>query len=226
MSDGLYIASVWLLPILLAVTLHEAAHGLVARMLGDDTAARQGRVTLNPLRHIDLFGTVLLPALLLILRSPFLFGYAKPVPVNFFRLRGGRLGMVAVALAGPATNILLAAVSVLGFTLIAVAPETSQRWLADNLANSLWINSLLAVFNMLPLPPLDGGRVAVGLLPRQLAIPLARLEPAGLAILLTLIFLLPLGLSLLGVAFNPFVVLVVEPARWIAGTLLGLGGIH
>ena len=175
----LYTASTWLLPVVLAVTLHEAAHGFVAHRLGDDTAYRLGRVTLNPLKHIDPFGTILMPAILLLLRSPFLFGYAKPVPVNFSALNHPRRDMILVALAGPGTNIVLATVAALLFHLVSYMPASAAPWVALNLKNALIINVVLAVFNMLPLPPLDGGRVAVGLLPNFLAEPLARLNPTA-----------------------------------------------
>jgi Zn-dependent protease len=200
---ALYEASTWIVPVIIAVTFHEAAHGFVAHRFGDDTALLAGRVTFNPLKHIDPFGTVLLPALLLV-TSGFLFGYAKPVPVNFARLQHPRRDMVLVALAGPVTNILLAIASSLLFYAVDFTPHSTEDWLARNLVNSLQINVVLCVFNMLPIPPLDGGRVAVGILPRFLAYPLARLEPYGMLILM-LIFILSyagarsvLGFSLLG----------------------------
>jgi Zn-dependent protease len=193
-----YDLSVWVLPVLLAITFHEAAHGYVAHRLGDNTAWQLGRVSFNPLRHIDPFGTLILPAMLLFAHSPFLFGYAKPVPVNYRNLNNPRLDMVWVALAGPVTNILLALVAGLGFHALPWAPASSAQWIADNLKNALLINAVLAVFNMMPIPPLDGGRVAVGLLPRPLALPLARLEPFGMLILIALLILLPLAGSQFG----------------------------
>ncbi|MBM3511949.1 MAG: site-2 protease family protein [Alphaproteobacteria bacterium] len=186
-----YQASTWAIPIVLAITLHEAAHGFVAWRFGDDTAYRRGRVSLNPFRHIDGFGTVLLPALLLIgSGGRFVFGYAKPVPVAFHRLRHPRRDMVWVAAAGPASNLAMAFVAALLFHLLPLLPG-GVEWTRLNLSHALYINLLLAVFNMLPIPPLDGGRVAVGVLPVALARPLARLERSGILILIALLFLLP-----------------------------------
>jgi Zn-dependent protease len=200
-NSTIYSVSVWVLPVVIAITFHEAAHGFVAHRLGDNTAWQLGRVSFNPLKHIDPFGTLLLPAILLLSNSPFLFGYAKPVPVNFRALRHPRLDMVWVALAGPATNIALALGAAAALHLLGLVPENAAQWIFDNLKNALVINVVLAVFNMLPLPPLDGGRVAVGLLPNALAIPLSRLEPYGMLILIGLLILLPmlgtqLGLNL------------------------------
>ncbi len=193
-----YQVSVWVLPLILAITFHEAAHGFVAHRLGDDTAFRLGRVSFNPIKHIDPFGTLVLPGVLLLSHSPFLFGYAKPVPVRFEALRNPRIGMVLVALAGPATNIVLAISAAAAFHLLPWVPAEYAQWVADNLKNMLLINVVLAIFNMLPIPPLDGGRVAVGLLPRPLAMPLARLEPFGMLILVGILILLPLAGSQFG----------------------------
>jgi Zn-dependent protease len=198
-SAFLSIISVWLLPVLIAVTFHEAAHGYVARYLGDETASKLGRVSLNPVRHIDPFGTIILPGLLLLVGSPFLFGYAKPVPINFRALRNPRSGRVLVAAAGPAMNIALALVSGLGFHLVAYLPETAVQWAGLNLRNSIIINVVLAIFNLFPIPPLDGGRIVVGLLPPVLGNWFSRLEPYGMLILLTLFIALPLLGEQLGV---------------------------
>ena len=168
----LYQISIWALPAIFAITLHEAAHGFVAHRFGDDTAWRLGRVRLNPLRHIDPFGTILLPVMLLLVKSPFMFGYAKPVPVNFRNLRNPRRDMILVALAGPGTNLLLAVISVLLSNLLPYLPDVARPWAAFNLWNSITLNLILAVFNMIPLPPLDGGRVLLGILPRAAGDPL------------------------------------------------------
>jgi Zn-dependent protease len=218
--------SIWLLPALIAITFHEASHGFVALRFGDDTALRAGRVTFNPLKHVDPFGTVLLPGLLLLMHSPFLFGYAKPVPVNFGRLRNPRRDMVWVAAAGPGINLALAIASALLVHVVPLLPEAAGKWAIENLINSIQINVVLAVFNMLPIPPLDGGRVAVGLLPNALAFPLARLERWGMFIILGGLFILPLIGGQLGVDLNIFSWLVGVPVDYLIGLILNLTGLR
>jgi Zn-dependent protease len=220
----LYDISVWVLPLVVAITFHEAAHGLVAHRLGDDTAFDLGRVSFNPLRHIDPFGTLVLPAILLLSHSPFLFGYAKPVPVNFRALRDPRIGMVLVALAGPATNIALALLAALAFHGLSFAPASAAQWLAVNLKNAVVINVVLAVFNMLPIPPLDGGRVAVGLLPKVLASPLSRLEPFGMLILIGFLIILPLAGAQIGLNLDVISAILRTTTGYVFRLILVLTG--
>jgi Zn-dependent protease len=220
----LYSLSVWVLPLIIAITFHEAAHGFVAHALGDNTAFERGRVSLNPLRHIDPFGTLILPAMLLLSHSPFLFGYAKPVPVNFRALRNPRSGMVWVALAGPATNIALALSAAAAFHVLAFVPVSAAQWIADNLKNALVINVVLAIFNMLPIPPLDGGRVAVGLLPGWLAVPLSRLEPFGMLILISILILLPLAGSQFGLNLDVISAILRNSTGFVIQLLLVITG--
>ena len=241
----LYQASTWVLPVVIAVTFHEAAHGFVAYRFGDSTAWQAGRVTFNPFKHIDRFGTIILPALLILMRSPFLFGYAKPVPVNFGRLNHPRRDMVWVALAGPGTNVLLAIVSTVLFSVVQLlpggghpllrslplfidnmdlVPPSPAQWVAMNLVHSLLINAVLCVFNMLPLPPLDGGRVAVGLLPDALALPLARLERYGMLILLVFLFVLPYVGAQTGRNLNILGWLIGAPAEALIHLVLAITG--
>ena len=211
-----FTVSVWVIPVLIAVTFHEAAHGFIAWRLGDDTAYRLGRVTFNPLRHIDLFGTVLMPALLLFASGGrMMFGFAKPVPVNFNRLRKPRRDMVLVAAAGPGSNLLLAVAAALLIHLLPLFSGDLYQWVGHNLINMVRINLLLCVFNMLPIPPLDGGRVAVGLLPPSMGQRLARLERSGILIILGGIFILPWIGNQLGVDLNVFWWLVGWPVEYL-----------
>jgi Zn-dependent protease len=221
-AGTLQAATTWVLPVIFAVTFHEAAHGFVAYQFGDDTARRAGRMTLNPLAHVDPFGTVLLPALLFI-TSGFLFGYAKPVPVNFGRLHHPRRDTVLVALAGPGMNILLAIISSLLFYGVDLIPSGGAQWTAANLVHSIQLNAVLCVFNMLPFPPLDGGRVAVGILPRFLALPLARVEPYGMLILM-LIFIVSYAGVRSGFGFNLLGWLIGVPADALIQFVLWVTG--
>ncbi len=222
MNISFYDVSVWILPLVIAITFHEAAHGFVARHFGDNTAAEQGRVSFNPLRHIDPFGTLVLPGMLLLSHSPFLFGYARPVPVNFRALRHPRLDMVWVALAGPATNIALALLAASAFHVLTFVPANAAQWVADNLKNAFVINVVLAVFNMLPIPPLDGGRVAVGLLPKVLAFPLSRLEPYGMLILIGFLIIVPLVGAKFGLNLDVISAILRTSTNFVMRLLLAL----
>jgi len=219
LAEGIRSFSVWVIPLVLSITLHEAAHGIVAFRFGDDTAWRMGRVSVNPIHHIDPVGTLLLPGMLLLMGGQMLFGWAKPVPVNFGRLKPPRIGMIAVAAAGPVTNLLLALISALLMYAVGLLPIAGQAFAEANLKNSVEINLVLAVFNMLPLPPLDGGRVLVGLLPRPWGIRLSRLERYSFAILLVGLFLLPM------LGFRPFLWLVGLPAGLLEEWLYRLTGL-
>jgi Zn-dependent protease len=223
-NQAIYLFTTWAIPVIIAITFHEAAHGFVAHQLGDDTAWRLGRVSVNPIRHIDPFGTILMPGMLLLLGSPVLFGYAKPVPVNFGALRSPRRDTMLVAAAGPATNIALAVIASLAFHIVGYLPGTAAEWLADNLRNALILNVMLAVFNLFPLPPLDGGRILVALLPKPAAIAVARLEPFGLLILIGLLIVLPLIGSQLGVDLSFVSHWLVAATRAIIKVILVVTG--
>ena len=214
MDNILVTLSVIALPLLLAITLHEAAHGYVANYFGDPTAKMMGRLSLNPVRHIDPFGTIILPLLIFVLSSfTFTFGYAKPVPVTTQNLRNPKTDMIWVALAGPAANIFLAMVGGVLLMTLGIVPEFLQEWLANSLFFMILINCLLAIFNMMPLPPLDGGRVVAGLLPGPLAYKFASIERYGFFILVGVIFILPRLSGVLGVNIDIGRALIFGPAQ-------------
>lgn len=215
MNDTLFQALALILPLILAIVFHEVAHGYVAKLLGDDTADEARRLTLNPLRHVDLFGTIILPGLLKLSGAP-VFGWAKPVPVNKWRLRDPRRGMMVVAAAGPASNLVLALVAAIGLGVLArFFPGTSEMplpwlFLAANLMNFLLINIFLALFNLLPLPPFDGSHIVEGLLPRGLARGYARLRPFGFPLLFLLLLVVPYLFPQLGIVEK----VVLPPVDW------------
>lgn len=198
----------------------------MAKRFGDDTAWQLGRVTFNPLKHVDPIGTIVLPAALLLMHAPFLFGYAKPVPVQFNRLRNPRRDMVWVAAAGPGMNLLMAIIAALLLHTVGLLPPIPARWALDNLVHAIELNVVLAIFNLIPLPPLDGGRVAVGLLPNALALPLARLERYGIAIVIGALFILPMISAHTGGHLDLFTQIVGRPTVAVMRAIFALTGIH
>lgn len=223
-SDILYIASTWIIPVLLAVTLHEAAHGYVADRLGDPTARMAGRISANPLRHVDPFGTLVLPGMLLVLSAPVLFGWAKPVPVDFRRLRNPRRDMILVAAAGPGSNLLMACIAAALMHVVVLLPDAAAWWWWDNTKNAVTINLVLMIFNLIPLPPLDGGRIVTGLLPYHLAVRYAQLERFGLLILIGALFLLPLIGNQIGYDLNFLVWIIGYPVSYLGEFLVQVIG--
>jgi Zn-dependent protease len=209
-SNVIYEIAVWLVPLIIAIVFHEVAHGLVARRLGDPTAEERGRLSLNPIRHIDPFGTVILPLILAVTHAGAIFGWAKPVPVNYRRLNNPRRDMVLVALAGPGMNLLLALVgaAILAATvsLSGGVTEGAPRLIAANALNFMLINIFLAVFNLLPVPPFDGGHVLQGLLPPSLAASFGKIGRYSLLVLILLLLVLPqFGINIVGRIVSPIV---------------------
>jgi Zn-dependent protease len=205
-------------PAIIAITLHEAAHGYTAFAFGDDTAKRAGRLTLNPIRHIDPFGTIILPVLLAA-TTGFIFGYAKPVPVDTHRLGNPHRDMAIVAAAGPLTNIALAIFSAFTFFLF-LGPANENPLLWNLFVMSIQLNFVLAVLNLLPLPPLDGSKVLAAFLPARLFKSYMRLEPFGFLILLALIFLVPALTAQFGARINILGRLVGDPAFYLTRLLM------
>ncbi|HEX8655079.1 MAG TPA: site-2 protease family protein [Allosphingosinicella sp.] len=213
----------WLIPLVFAIVLHEISHGWTANAFGDPTAKRLGRLSPNPIRHVDPVGTVALPLLLAVTGAP-VFGWAKPVPVVARRMRKPRLHMMLVALAGPGMNLLLALLAAFALALVAglaKSPSFLNLFVLANLQNFLVINVFLAVFNLLPIPPFDGGHVVEGLLPRPLAAQWRRLGRFGFVLLLVLLVALPLLLP----SANLVERLVVPPVAWVIGLIASIAGI-
>ena len=226
MQQFIYSASIWIVPVLISITMHEAAHGYAASLLGDDTAKKLGRVTLNPFKHIDRFGTVIIPLLLIVMKSPFVFGWAKPVPVKFYRLKNPLRDMVIVAIAGPMTNIALAFVAASILSTMHNFALLDNLWLIRTLANFFFINIILAVFNMIPIPPLDGGRVAVGLLPQYLSYHLARLERYGFFIIISALFIFPLIGKKIGISLEPIQWFIQTVSSFLIGVIAIITGLQ
>lgn len=216
MNETLYTAAALIIPLIIAIVFHEVAHGWVARSLGDPTAEEQHRLSLNPVRHVDPIGTVVLPGMLALIKAP-IFGWAKPVPVNKWRLRNPRFGMMAVAAAGPGTNFLLAAVGAIMLGLLARGGGQREvgeltLFVATSLNYFITINIFLAMFNLLPVPPFDGSHIVEGLLPPQAARQYNRLRPFGFPLLLLLLLVIPWLFPELGIVQN----VVLPPVMWAA----------
>jgi Zn-dependent protease len=221
--NPLYEIAIWLVPLIIAIVFHEVAHGLVARQLGDNTAEEKGRLSLNPIKHIDPFGTVILPLALAITHAP-VFGWAKPVPVNYRRLKNPRRDMVLVALAGPGMNLALAsfgaAILAATISMSGGAQDGTARFIAANALNFILINLFLGVFNLLPVPPFDGGHVVQGLLPPPLARSFGKIGRYSLLVLIVLLLVLPMaGVDVVGHVVSPLV-------DNLAIGLLSVFGIH
>ena len=231
MTDWLLQIAIAAFPVIMAITLHEAAHGYAALGLGDDTARQLGRLSLNPLRHIDNFGTLILPGALILVQMAtvghiaFIFGWAKPVPVSAWKFRDPRRGMALVAAAGPAANFVLAWLGAVGLHMVAGASGTVADIAEAVLFTFILANLVLGLFNLLPIPPLDGGRIAVGVLPLPLAEAWARVERAGIVVVLLVVFLLPHLLAEFGIRFDPVGSALGRLLPWAFSTVYHLAGV-
>lgn len=229
MTDTLYQAATLIIPLVIAIVFHEVAHGWAANLLGDPTAKDLNRLSLNPIRHVDPVGTIVLPGMLALAGAP-VFGWAKPVPVNKWRLREPRTGMMAVAAAGPVTNLLLALAGAIVLGLLirpyvgeggnAAGGTTSEiaGFVAENLKNFLLINIFLALFNLLPIPPFDGSHIVEGVLPRDLALRYEKLRPLGFPILFLLLIVVPWFLP----QFQIVEWVLLPPVTWLSEHYLAL----
>ena len=223
MNETVYQAAALIIPLVIAIVFHEVAHGYVAKLLGDPTAQERKRLSLNPFRHVDPIGTVILPGMLALVKAP-IFGWAKPVPVIKERLRNPRYGMMAVAAAGPGSNLVLAAVGAVAVGLIFAALTASPaefsatHFLILNLLNFLQINVFLALFNLLPIPPFDGSHIVEGLLPPRAAEVFDRLRPFGFP----LVFILLIGLPYLIPGFDLIERIVIPPVSWVLDQYMAL----
>jgi len=222
-NSPVFNVATWLVPLIFAIVLHEISHGWVANAFGDPTAKQLGRLSPNPIRHVDPVGTIVLPLILVLASAP-VFGWAKPVPVNAEKMRNPRLHMMLVALAGPGMNLALALLAAVGLSILVHATaskSTGMTFLVANLVNFLQINIFLAVFNLLPIPPFDGGHVVEGLLPRPLAALWSRFGRFGFLLLVFLLLVLPM------IAPQADIVrwLVVPPVQWLIGLYLSLVGL-
>lgn len=231
MNDMLLQIALAALPIIMAITLHEAAHGYAALALGDDTARSMGRLSLNPIRHIDRFGTLILPGVLILAqiitigRIVFIFGWAKPVPVSAWKFRNPRRGMALVAAAGPAANFVLAWLAALALHGVDGLPDHAADILETLLTTFILANLVLGLFNLLPIPPLDGGRIAVGILPLRLAEAWARMERGGILVVMLVVFLMPRLLAEFGVQFDPVGSALNHILPWAFHTVYRLAGL-
>ena len=223
MTETLYEAATLIIPLILAIVFHEVAHGWAALALGDPTAKEQRRLSLNPIRHVDPIGTIVLPGMLKLIGAP-VFGWAKPVPVAKERLRNPRFGMMAVAAAGPGTNFVLAALAAVSMGLLVrgfdggQAPGTVALFAVANLNNFIMINIFLGIFNLLPVPPFDGSHIVEGLLPRRAAAVFERLRPLGFPLLLILLLVIPWLFPQAGIVER----LVLPPVQWAGAQFYGL----
>ena len=222
MNETLFQILTLALPLIFAIVFHEVAHGYVAKLLGDPTASEEGRLTLNPLRHVDIFGTVLMPGMLALAHLP-VFGFAKPVPVNKWKLRNPRRDMMLVAAAGPGINLVMALVAAVGIGLLVrwlgEGEALYENFWGDNLYNFLQINIFLALFNLIPLPPFDGSHIVEGILPARAAAWYRRIGRIGMLLPFLLLVILPQIFP----HFDPLGRLILPPAKWLGEHLLFLG---